>query len=126
MTKLLLILLGGALGTGCRFGVSYLTMLLAGQLPRFPYATLIVNLTGSFVMGLLAELFALRWPAATTLRAALLTGVLGGYTTFSSFSLETFNLLQENRWGAAICYALGSVIIGLLAVWAGIAVARLF
>lgn len=124
MNKLLLLLLGGALGTGCRFGVSYLIIRLAGAPPRLPYATFIVNLTGSFAIGLLAQLFAVRWPAATLLRAAVLVGVLGGYTTFSSFSYETLLLIEGNRWGLAFSYALGSVLSGLLAVWVGVVVAR--
>lgn len=126
MAQLLLILLGGAIGTGCRFGVNQLVALLLGEPPRYPYATFIVNLTGSFAIGLLAELFATRSPGAEVWRAALLVGVLGGYTTFSSFSFETLTLIRNNQWGAAICYVLGSVLAGLLAVWAGTIVARWF
>lgn len=124
MTQLFWILLGGAIGTGCRFGVNQLVALLLGQPSRFPYATFIVNLTGSFAIGLLAELFAARWRAAEVWRAALLVGVLGGYTTFSSFSLETLTLIRNNQWALAMVYALGSVVAGLLAVWAGTIVAR--
>lgn len=126
MTQLFWILLGGAVGTGFRFGVNQLMALLLGQPSRFPYATFIVNITGSFAIGLLAELFAVRAPNAGTLRAALLVGVLGGYTTFSSFSLETLTLIRNNQWVPAIIYALGSVLTGLLAVWAGTIVARWF
>lgn len=126
MTQLLLILLGGAIGTGCRFGVNQLAALLLGGPSRFPYATFIVNLTGSFAIGLLAELFVVRWPAAEIWRAALLVGVLGGYTTFSSFSLETLTLIRSSQWMLVIVYALGSVVAGLLAVWAGTIMARWF
>ena len=126
MAQLFLILLGGALGTGCRYGVNQLAGLLFGAPARFPYATFIVNFTGSFAIGLLAELFAARAPGAEVWRAALLVGVLGGYTTFSSFSLETLTLIRNNQWGLAIVYALGSVLTGLLAVWAGAIVARWF
>jgi fluoride exporter len=126
MTQLLWILLGGAIGTGCRFGVNLLIAHLLGSPARFPYATFIVNVTGSFAIGLLAELFAMRWPTAELLRTALLVGVLGGYTTFSSFSLETLALIRNNQWLLAGIYALGSVLTGLLAVWAGTIVARWF
>ena len=126
MVQLFWILLGGAIGTGGRFGVNVLMALLLGGPSRFPYATFIVNLTGSFAIGLLAELFAARSPGAEVWRAALLIGVLGGYTTFSSFSLETLTLIRNNQWALAILYALGSVVAGLLAVWGGTIVARWF
>jgi CrcB protein len=84
MTKLFLVLLGGAIGTGCRFGLTNLVAATIG-LRRFPYATFLVNITGSFAIGFLAQLFEGRIEVSPELRAALLVGVLGGYTTFSSF-----------------------------------------
>ena len=123
--KLLSILLGGALGTGCRFGIS--TGVAAALGPRsFPYATFLINVTGSFLIGFLAELFDTRTPVPPEVRAALLIGFLGGYTTFSSLSLETLNLIRSGSWIQAVVYPMGSVLLGLLAVWIGTLAARLF
>ncbi len=118
MSQLLYVLLGGAVGTGCRYGLS---LLLTKKLhhPHFPYATFIINLSGSFVIGLLGELFRLRVLTSAELRLALMTGFLGGYTTFSAYSLENLSLLREGEWLVALIYALGSVLLGLLCAWAG-------
>jgi fluoride exporter len=124
MTQLLYVLLGGAVGTGCRYGLS---LLLTKKLhhPHFPYATFIINLTGSFAIGLLGELFRLRVLTSTELRLALMTGLLGGYTTFSAYSLENLSLLREGEWWLAVIYALGSVLLGLLCAWAGMRLGQL-
>lgn len=123
MTQLLYVLLGGAVGTGCRYGLS---LLITKKLhhPHFPYATFIINLSGSFVIGLLAELFRLRVLTSADLRLALMTGFLGGYTTFSAYSLENLSLLREGEWLLALIYALGSVLLGLLCAWAGMRVGQ--
>ncbi len=125
MTKILLVLLGGAIGTGLRFGVVNLVVYLLRQPPKYPYATFFINITGSFLIGFLAELFDARMPVSPELRAMLLVGVLGGYTTFSSFSLETLNLIRDNQPGAAFLYSAGSVILGLTATWLGVQAARM-
>lgn len=125
MTKILLVLLGGAIGTGFRFGVVNLVVYLLRQPPKYPYATFFINITGSFLIGFLAELFDARMPVSPELRAMLLVGVLGGYTTFSSFSLETLNLIRDNQPGAAFLYSAGSVILGLAATWLGVQAARM-
>lgn len=125
MTKILLVLLGGAIGTGFRFGVVNLVTYLLRQPPKYPLATFIINLTGSFVIGFLAELFDARMPVSPELRAMLLVGVLGGYTTFSSFSLETLNLIRDNQPGAAFLYSAGSVLLGLIATWLGVQSVRM-
>lgn len=129
MTKLICVLLGGAAGTGCRYGLSLLIQTLAGSAADgkapFPYATFLINVTGSFVIGLLAEWFNAKAPGSPVLRVALLTGVLGGYTTFSSFSLETLALLRDGKLFAACFNAAGSVLLGLLAVWLGMRLAQL-
>ncbi|MEK7833422.1 MAG: fluoride efflux transporter CrcB [Acidobacteriota bacterium] len=125
MTKLLLVLLGGAIGTGCRFGLVNLMALVLREPPKYPYATFFINITGSLAIGFLAELFDARMPVSPELRAMLLVGVLGGYTTFSSFSLETLNLIRDNKPGAALIYSAGSVVLGLLATWTGVQLARL-
>jgi CrcB protein len=93
--------------------------------PIFPYANLIINVSGSFVIGLLGELFEARVLISPTVRVALLTGVLGGYTTFSSFSFETFSLVRDGQWLLAALNAAGSVVLGLAAVWAGVRLAQM-
>ncbi|MFN0084924.1 MAG: fluoride efflux transporter CrcB [Blastocatellia bacterium] len=123
MTRLLFVLVGGALGSGCRFAVSNLVAATVGA--RFlPVGTFLVNLSGSFLIGFFAEWFDARATASPELRAAVLVGVLGGYTTFSSFSLETFNLLRDGAWQKALLYPAASVLLGLLAVWCGMLLAR--
>ena len=123
--KVLLVLIGGALGTGCRYWLSTFVYSSINK-PSFPYANFIINVSGSFVLGVLAELFETRVLVSPTIRAALLTGVLGGYTTFSSFSFETFSLLRDGEIWLAIVNALGSVALGLVAVWMGVRLAQLF
>lgn len=123
LVGVLYILLGGAIGTGFRFGIG--TLLNARiEKPIFPYATFLINLIGSFLIGLLVELFEMKVPVTADVRAAVLIGVLGGFTTFSSFSLETFVLIQTGRIRTAMLYSVGSIILGLLSVWFGVQVAK--
>ncbi|MBS1788711.1 MAG: fluoride efflux transporter CrcB [Acidobacteria bacterium] len=124
MTKLILVMIGGAVGTGFRYGLSSLIYSFIKK-PTFPYANLVINVSGSFVIGLLAEAFETKVLASPVTRAALLTGVLGGYTTFSSFSLETLSLLRDDEWFLAFVNVAGSVLLGLIAVWLGVRLAQL-
>lgn len=123
MLKIILVLLGGAIGTGCRYGLSALIYSRIERL-TFPYATLIINVSGSFAIGLLAELFDNRALVSPMTRAALLVGFLGGYTTFSSFSYETFSLIRDGEWLRATLNSVGSVLLGLAAVWLGMRLAQ--
>ena len=125
MSRFFLVCLGGAFGTGCRYGLSSFVYSYVFRRPTFPYANFIINVSGSFIIGLLAELFEARVLVSPTTRVALLTGVLGGYTTFSSFSFETFSLLRDGEWLLAAVNAVGSVALGLIAVWAGVRIAQL-
>jgi CrcB protein len=125
MLKIILVLIGGAVGTGCRYGLSSLVYSLIER-PTFPYANLIINVSGSFIIGVLAELFDERVLVSPATRAALLTGVLGGFTTFSSFSYETFALIRDGEWLRATLNAAGSVLLGLIAVWMGVRLAQSF
>lgn len=110
--------LGGALGSTARYGVN----ILAGRLTTLPLGTLTVNVTGCFVMGLLAAVLAFK--GGQHLAPLLLTGVLGGYTTFSAFSLDTLVLWERGATGTAVAYVLGSVVLSLAAVTAGLALGR--
>ena len=92
--------------------------------PEFPWATLLVNVTGCFVIGLLAVLSEDRGPIGPTGRLFLMVGVLGGYTTFSTFGYETLSLMREGSHALAAANAVGQLLLGLAAVWAGIVVAR--
>ncbi|MEP7340743.1 MAG: fluoride efflux transporter CrcB [Acidobacteriota bacterium] len=125
MIKLLLVLLGGAVGTGFRYGAANLAVYATGQIPKYPYATFFVNITGSLLIGFLAELFDARMPVSPELRAALLVGVLGGYTTFSSLSFETLSLMRDGKLGIAMLYSLGSLALGLTATWTGVRLAQM-
>lgn len=125
MFRYLAVLVGGAFGTGLRYSLSTLIYSSINE-PTFPYANLVINVSGSFMIGLLAELFESRWLVSPTTRVAVLTGILGGYTTFSSFSFETYALLRDGEIGRGIFNASASVLLGLAAVWLGIRVAQLF
>jgi fluoride exporter len=121
MFKLLLILLGGGIGAVLRYGVSSLVYQYSS--PTFPLGTLVVNLTGSFVIGVLGGLFE-RAIVPPDLRTFLQVGVLGGYTTFSSFGLETTQLLRDGEGLLALANVLASNIGGLLLVIAGFSVSQ--
>jgi len=84
-----------------------------------------VNAVGGLAIGALAEAFALRWEASPELRGFLLTGILGGFTTFSAFSLETMAMLERQAWSPAIAYVVASVAASLLAAFAGAWLVRL-
>lgn len=124
MPAVLAVAAGGALGSVLRYGV---TLLVQGWLGRFfPYATLFINVSGSFLMGFLFVLTLDRVSIDPALRAGILTGVLGGYTTFSTFSMETLALLEEGAWLRAGLYLGLSLLLGLTAAWAGATLARQF
>lgn len=125
MSKTIAVLLGGALGTGCRYWLSTFVYSVVVR-PTFPFANLIINVSGSLLIGLLAGLFEQRVLVSPTLRVGLLTGLLGGYTTFSSFAFETYTLLRDGEMGLALVNAAGSVVLGLSAVWVGMRVAQSF
>lgn len=113
---------GGALGAGARHLVNVGAMRLTGA--GFPWGTLAVNLLGCFLMGLLIEMAALRWSISNEMRAFLATGILGGFTTFSAFSLDFAVLVERKAHGAALLYAAASVGLSLLALFAGLYVMR--
>lgn len=119
MMLYLLIGLGGALGSMARFWLSGLVANHIGE--TFPWGTLVINVTGSFVIGFFATLTGPdgRVFAGGNTRQFVMTGICGGYTTFSSFSLQTLNLTREGEWLRAGGNTVGSVVTCLLAVWLG-------
>ena len=118
----LLVFLGGGLGAATRHGVNILSMRLWGV--GFPIGTLLVNVVGSLIMGMLVEHFALRSGISTSARLFLTTGVLGGFTTFSAFSLEAVLLYQRGQSGAAALYVLASTVLSIGALIAGMSLVR--
>jgi CrcB protein len=111
--------IGGALGSMARYGIS--GMIAAMTNGAFPYGTLVVNVTGAILIGFFATLSGpdSRFFIPASGRLFLMTGICGGYTTFSTFSLETYNLLRDGDWNAALANIGCSVILCLVAVWIG-------
>ena len=122
MTGFLLVFFGGGFGAALRHGVNLLAARLLGT--AFPYATIIENVSGSLLMGILAGYFAFKGDAAQPIRLFLTTGVLGGYTTFSAFSLDTALLWERGEVGLATFYVIGSVALSIAGLFAGIALVR--
>jgi len=119
MILYVLIGLGGAIGSVARFWLSGLVAAQAGE--SFPWGTLVINVTGSFVIGFFATLTGPegRFPAGADSRIFVMTGLCGGFTTFSAFSLQTLTLAREGEWLRAGGNVAGSVVTCLIAVWLG-------
>ncbi|MCB1829866.1 MAG: fluoride efflux transporter CrcB [Gammaproteobacteria bacterium] len=122
MTQLFSIAAGGAVGALLRYWVSNGVYALLGR--GFPYGTLAVNVIGSLAMGLLYVLFLERMTASPELRGAVLIGLLGSFTTFSTFSIETLNLIEQAEYMKAGLNMLLSVFACLIAAWFGLVVGR--
>ncbi|TAK47613.1 MAG: fluoride efflux transporter CrcB [Xanthobacteraceae bacterium] len=118
----LLVFLGGGIGSMLRHAVNVAAVRLGGA--GFPFGTLAVNITGSVVMGLLAGYFAFKGAPTQHWRLFLMTGVLGGYTTFSAFSLDTIVLYERGEWGLAALYVLASVGASLGGLFGGLLLMR--
>lgn len=123
MRLLLLACAGGAIGAGLRHLVNTGAVRLLGI--GLPWGTVVVNVVGSFLMGLLVEALALRFDGSPEIRIFLATGLLGGLTTFSAFSLDFVVLLQRGDHIAAALYLCGSVLLSILALFAGLAFGRM-
>ncbi|HWV23603.1 MAG TPA: fluoride efflux transporter CrcB [Thermomicrobiales bacterium] len=114
--------IGGFIGANARF---YLGREIGERLgTQFPYGTMIVNVSGAFLIGIIFTILTERVVADPLWRQLLVVGFLGGYTTFSSFTFEAVGLLQDGRWTSAILYLLGNNILGLVACVVGIMLAR--
>ena len=122
MNQVLAIAGGGALGALLRYGMSMGVYALAGR--GFPYGTLAVNVLGSLVMGFLYIWLLERIPGGSVLRAFLLIGLLGAFTTFSTFSIETLNLVEAGQLGKAMLNIVVSVVLCLGAAALGVMLAR--
>ena len=120
----LLVFIGGGLGSSLRHTVNVVCTRLFGT--GFPYHTFIINITGSTVMGLIAGYLAFQGEASQHWRLFLMMGVLGGYTTFSAFSLDAALLYERGEIGLALGYVLGSVVLSILGLFAGLALVRHF
>ena len=121
MPTLLAIAIASAAGGLSRYGLGRL--IAEANTSAFPWETFAINASGSLVIGFLFALFE-RSAVSPVLRAALLVGFLGSYTTFSTLSLESFRLLEDGAYGLAIANMLGSIAIGLLSVYAGVVLGR--
>jgi CrcB protein len=122
MNQVLAIAAGGAVGSVLRFWMSTWVHSFAGR--SFPYGTLTVNVLGCLAMGFLFVLFVDRLSDNNVLRAGILIGVLGGFTTFSSFSIETFNLIEQGAWVKAAANMTGSLLLCVGATWVGVILGR--
>ena len=123
MTRLLLICLGGAVGTGARYFLGGLVVRWLGA--DFPYGTLLINVLGSFLIGLIQQVGLSTLLIPDTLRLVLTIGVMGGFTTYSSFSYETLKLAETGSWLAAAAYVLLTTTFCLVGCALGLALGRL-
>ena len=117
-----IVFLGGGIGAALRHGVNLGAARWLGV--GFPFGTLIVNVSGSLIMGLIAGYFAFKGDASQNWRLFLTTGILGGYTTFSAFSLDAALLYERGEVGLAAVYVVASVVLSIAGLFAGLAIAR--
>jgi len=122
MNLIVSISLGAVIGALSRHYIMVSLARLLGT--NFPWGTLLINVLGSLLMGILIELLALKLSLSQELRALLTVGILGSFTTFSTFSMETALLIQRGDFTTAILYSLGSVVIGVGALFIGIYIVR--
>jgi fluoride exporter len=121
LEKYLVVLAGAGLGGVARYVAG--TWIMAKYGGRFPLGTFIINVTGSFVIGALMTLFTERWQPHPNWRLFLIVGVLGGYTTFSSFEYESLQAVRDGARWMGLLYIMGSVVLGYFGVWLGAALA---
>ena len=122
MSTVLWIMLGGALGTGARYGLVHLMQ--TSPLEGFPYGTLTVNLVGCLLIGFIGALFVDSTGTRNELKLTLMIGLLGGFTTFSSFGFEALTLLRNGSIGLAAIYIIASNVGGVLLAWGGYTLVR--
>jgi len=122
-TTILVIALGAALGANLRYGLSIWAAQHWGT--TFPYGTLLINVLGSFAIGVVMVVLTTRLAVADAWRLLIVTGFLGGFTTFSTFSYETYGLLVAGSWLEAGLNMIGSVVLGMIGVFLGAGLVRL-
>jgi fluoride exporter len=113
---------GGAAGSLARYALAGIVQDWTGS--RFPWGIFVVNVSGGFIMGVLVELAALKITMTPEMRAFLTVGVLGGYTTFSTFSLDAVLLIERGAWASAAAYIVGSAVLSIAALFAGLWIVR--
>lgn len=118
----LVVFIGGGIGAALRHGVNRAAMAWLGT--GFPYGTFFVNIAGGFLMGVLAESFLVKGGGSQEFRLFLTTGILGGFTTFSAFSLEAALMWQRSDYAALGTYVIGSALLSIAALFVGMAVVR--
>ncbi|HEY6953329.1 MAG TPA: fluoride efflux transporter CrcB [Bacteroidota bacterium] len=123
MTDYVLVFVGGGLGAAARYGLQGLVYQKTGT--GFPYGTLAVNILGCFLIGLLTSSMEERFLVQPSIRLFLTIGILGGFTTFSSFSFETISLIRDGEVLFALANALGSLLLCLLCTWIGFQLGKL-
>jgi CrcB protein len=122
MLNYFLVFIGGGLGSSLRHTINVVCTRCFGT--AFPYHTFIINITGSAVMGLIAGYLAFKGEGSQPWRLFLMTGILGGYTTFSAFSLDAGLLYERGEIGLALLYVVGSVVLSIAGLFAGLALVR--
>jgi len=116
------IAIGGAIGSVARYLVAVGSGKMFGL--SFPWGILIINIAGSFLIGVFAESFALKWDAPQALRVFLTVGICGGFTTFSTFSLDSYLLIARGEYWPAAMYIIGSVVLSITGLFAGLQLIR--
>lgn len=114
--------IGGSIGSVGRYLVGIASGKLLGL--AFPWGTLIINVVGSFLIGVFVESFALKWNLSQVWRVFLTVGICGGFTTFSTFSLDAYLMIDRGELSAAMAYVIGSVVLSIVALFAGLQLIR--
>lgn len=123
MKTLLFVALGGALGASCRYGAGMAAAHFGSG--QFPWGTFAVNIAGSIILGILAAILTFSWSPSPEMRAFLVVGVLGGFTTFSAFSFEVVLLIERGRLELAAIYLLGTIALSVGGLLAGLRLTRM-
>ena len=122
MLNIALVAIGGAIGSVARYLVGVWSVRIAG--PNFPWGTFTVNIVGAFLIGLLVEIIARRFDASAEMRVFVVTGIIGGFTTWSSFTLDAVVLFERGDIGLSALYLMGSLVVSFAAIFAGLALGR--